>query len=297
MTASSPDSISPWHGRFLVLSAAFLWSLSGLFIPLLRYDTRLGLNDPKVLTWHIAFFRIFFAGLILTPTLRRRDITWRPAMIPMTLAFAAMNGLLMTAMSQGKTSDAILLQYTAPMWLFLISTFWLGEPGDGRSLACVLIGVMGVAVVVWGGWSNDQILVVIMALVSGFFYSLVLVGLRLMRKESPRWLTVLNHLVAALVLTPILAFVPLPSWPQLLCLAIFGAVQMALPYMLVARGLRGISAQEAGTLTLLEPILNTLWAYLISPDQQRPTVYTLVGGALILGALLFRYLPIRRWTK
>jgi len=61
--------------------------------------------------------------------------------------------------------------------------------------------------------------------------------------------------------------------------------------------LRGISAQEAGTLTLLEPILNTLWAYLISPDQQRPTVYTLVGGALILGALLFRYLPIRRWTK
>src|SRR5260221_7532116 len=194
MTAQSQVSTSPWRGRLLVLAAAVLWSLSGLFIPLLRYDTRFGLNDPKVLTWHIAFFRIFFAGLILTPTLRRREITWRPAMLLMVLAFAAMNGLLMTAMAQGKTSDAILLQYTAPMWLFVISIFWLGAPGDGRSLASVMIGVLGVVAVVWGGWSNDQAGVVLMALASGFFYSLVLVGLRLLRDESPRWLTVLNHL-------------------------------------------------------------------------------------------------------
>jgi len=38
---------------------------------------------------------------------------------------------------------------------------------------------------------------------------------------------------------------------------------MGLPYWLMARGLRTVSAQEAGTITLLEPLLNPLWAYLV----------------------------------
>src|SRR5439155_15098444 len=147
MTAPPPTG-SLLRGRLLILSAAVLWSLSGVFIPLLRHPTRLGLHQPEVLTWHIAFYRIFFAGVVLVPTLRRPDITWRPAMFLMTLAFAAMNLLLMTAMAQGKTSDAILLQYTAPMWLYLFSVSWLGEPADRRGFASVLIGLLGIVAIV-----------------------------------------------------------------------------------------------------------------------------------------------------
>src|SRR5436309_12415356 len=104
MTAPSPAG--SLRGRLLILSAAVLWSLSGFFIPLLRNPTRLGLHVPEVLTWHIAFYRIFFAGMLLVPTLRRRDVTWRPAMVWTAGAFALMNGLLMTAMARGRTSDA-----------------------------------------------------------------------------------------------------------------------------------------------------------------------------------------------
>ena len=64
---------------------------------------------------------------------------------------------------------------------------------------------------------------------------------------------------------------------------------MGLPYWLVARGLRSVSPQEAGTITLLEPLLNPLWAYLAASEL--PSRFTLIGGAFILGALLWRYWP------
>jgi drug/metabolite transporter (DMT)-like permease len=66
---------------------------------------------------------------------------------------------------------------------------------------------------------------------------------------------------------------------------------MALPYWLMARSLKVVSPQEAGTISLLEPLLNPLWAYLVSGEQ--PSLYTLAGGAFILGALAWRYWPRR----
>jgi drug/metabolite transporter (DMT)-like permease len=62
----------------------------------------------------------------------------------------------------------------------------------------------------------------------------------------------------------------------------------------MARGLRSGSPQEAGTLTLLEPLLNPLWAYLVSPATETPTPFTFAGGACILGALAWRYWPVGR---
>ena len=53
-------------------------------------------------------------------------------------------------------------------------------------------------------------------------------------------------------------------------LVLFGAIQMGLPYFLVARGMRSVSPQEAGTITLIEPLLNPLWAYLISDEVPSP---------------------------
>jgi drug/metabolite transporter (DMT)-like permease len=69
---------------------------------------------------------------------------------------------------------------------------------------------------------------------------------------------------------------------------------MALPYVLVSRALRSISPQEAGTLTLIEPFLNPVWAYLLAPETETPSAKTVVGAAVIGAALLVRYWPSGR---
>jgi drug/metabolite transporter (DMT)-like permease len=140
-----------------------------------------------------------------------------------------------------------------------------------------------------------------MGLASGFLYGGVILCLRSLRDHSSMWLTTQNHLGSALGLGAAVCllngpaywwgWVTTPTGRQLALLAVFGVVQMGLPYLLFARGLRSVSPQEAGTITLLEPILNPLWAYLISPETETPPPATWVGGALILGALAWRYMP------
>ena len=291
----SQDAPSPARGRLFIVLAAVLWSLSGVFTRVLKHDTSLRLGPEPVDGLTIAFYRVLFAGLVLVPTLRRRDLTFRPGLLAMVACFAAMNLTFVLALAGGKASNAILLQYSAPLWMYLASVRWLGEPASARGWTSLLLGTAGVGVIVWGGWEGGDLPVIGLGLASGFFYAGVVIFLRVLRGAAPAWLTVLNHLGAAVVVAPLLGSRGWPSLTaaQLGMLALFGTVQMGVPYVLMARGLRSVSPQEAGVITLLEPLLNPLWAYLVAPEMESPTGYTLVGGAFILGALAWRYWPAR----
>jgi drug/metabolite transporter (DMT)-like permease len=291
VSESSDRPLSHSAGLACVVVASVLWSLSGAFKSVLLEPTALHLNVPKVDPLHIAFWRAFAAGIVLVPLLRLKDLSFRPAMIGMVVCFATMNFMFVQALARGTAANAIFLQYTAPLWLYVAGIWWFGEQPNWRSTAAVALGLAGVAVMVLDGWQGENVDVVLLALGSGVTYAGVLIFLRVLRDESPVWLTVQNHLGAALVLLPLIVNLPAPSGAQLAWLALFGAVQMGLPYVLMARGLSSVSAQEAGTLTLLEPLLNPLWAFLVLPDKERPTPATWIGGAFILAGLICRYWP------
>jgi drug/metabolite transporter (DMT)-like permease len=287
------NSPSATRGRLLLLSAAVLWSTSGAFTNFLREPTALGLHEPRLSTLQIALGRAFFAGIALVPLLRPGDLSFRPITLWTALIFTAMNATFISALGLGKSANAILLQYTAPLWLFLAGIFGLGERADRRGVVALIAGLAGIAVIVAGGWVGEQTPAILLALGAGVTFAGVILGLRAQRDASPVWLTVFNHLFCALVLLPFVLTSPLPSWRQVGFLAIFGAFQMGLPYLLMTRGLRDVSSQEAGTLTLLEPLLNPMWAYLVAPDKEKPNVYIFLGGALILFGLAYRYWPGR----
>jgi drug/metabolite transporter, DME family len=291
-------SLSLRQGRLYVVAAALLWSLSGAFKCLLInkhvFDFQLGPNDVNGES--IAFYRALFAGVFLTLLLRRKDVSFRPLMLLGAAFFALMNITFVLALAWGKASNAILLQYTAPMWMYIASIWLLGEKADRRSTFALALGLAGIAAIIIDGWTEAHLNVILIALVSGFAFAGVMICLRVLRNTSPRWLTVFNHLVAALVMVPALCWLGWQelTWPQLGVLVLFGIVQMGLPYLLVSRGLKVVSPQEAATITLLEPLLNPLWAFLVSPSTETPSVFTFVGGAFIVGALAYRYWPWRR---
>lgn len=285
---------SALQGRLLILTAALLWSTSGMFTRFLREPTFLGLNEPALSPLQIAAGRVLFAGLAMIPLLRLRDISFHPLMVGTAISFACMNAMFVSAMALGTAANAILLQYTAPLWLYLAGVWFLRERAERRGLISLAVGMLGIGLIVWGGWQGEQGMILLLGLGSGLTYALVLLGLRLMREVSPVWLTAVNHLTGAVVLLPFVWHLGLPTIPQLGWLMLFGTVQMGLPYLLMARGLRTVGPSEAGTLTLLEPILNPLWAYLVAPEKEQPTVWVLAGGVCILGGLAYRYWPRRK---
>ncbi len=295
--------------RLGLIVAAVLWSTGSLFMRLLQQPTALGLDEPHLSPIQIAFYRSLFAGLCLVPLIRRRDCRVRPAMGLLVVTFAVMSALYLTALGSGSAANAILLQNTSSVWVYFLGIWLLGERADRRSLAAVLIGLLGAAAIVGGNWprSDDtgeaagQIVLLLMGLGSGITYAGVVLILRALRNESPAWLTLLNFLGTAtmialfftyqLGLAGFLAWVTVPSGKQLAFLAFFGCVQLAVPYVLFARSLKTVDPNEASIITLLEPVLNPVWAYLIAPDRETPTGWTLFGGGFLLAALAWRYVP------
>src|SRR6185437_13668385 len=202
-------------------------------------------------------------------------------------------------------------QNTAPIWVYLFAVFVLRERADRRGWQAVLLGGLGAVVIVAGNWPRNlpadeeqtQVAILFMGLGSGLTYAVVMVFLRVLRTESAAWLTALNLFGSAfaIALYVLLRFGPeefaiwatAPAMPQFAVMAVYGVVQMAIPYWLFARGLRVLSPQEAGIITLIEPLLNPVWAYLMTPEKDAPTVPMIAGGALILAALAWRYLPHR----
>lgn len=267
--------------------------MSGLFTRILTHDTPLRLGPQPVDGASIALFRAAFAGLILTIFLRPRDISINRLMIPMVVAFATMNALFILALSWGKTSNVILLQYTAPLWMYLGSIWFLGESPSPRGAATLVVGLLGIGVITWGEWNATENRVILAALGSGVAYAAVILFLRALNQHSSSWLTSLNLLGSALLLSP---FFIITGWPELTfsqyaTIALLGTVQMAIPYWLASYAARTISPQEIGLIALLEPVLSPIWAYLVAPEKESPSVYTILGGILILAAVAWRYRP------
>jgi DME family drug/metabolite transporter len=276
--------------RLLIVFAAVLWSLSGFFTRL--FDSPwLGLNDPPLSPLQRAAGRALFAGLVLLPWLRLSAIRFTARLGGTALAFTLMNASYITAMTWGTSGSVVLLQYTAPVWIFLVSVYLWQEPAQPRDLLTLILGMVGVGFLLVGGWQGSQLLPVGLAIVSGLFFGLVLMGLRVQRDQSPVWITVVNHLCAGIALLPFVWFEARPSGTQLGVLALFGVVQLGLPYILATYASRFVKPGEAATLMLIEPILVPLWACLVDPARERPDVWMLLGGLFILGSLAYRYWP------
>jgi len=71
-------------------------------------------------------------------------------------------------------------------------------------------------------------------------------------------------------------------------LAMLGVFQLAIPCLLIVRLTRQLPAPEIALLGLLEVLFGVLWAWLGADEQ--PSSAALLGGSLVLGALVFNEL-------
>ncbi len=284
-----------------------------MFMRLLQHDLKIGLHEPQLSSLQIAFYRGLFGGLFMLALVRRSQITFRPIMIPMILTFTVMSGLYLSALGLGAAANAIFLQNTAPVWVSLFAVFILREHIDRRAWQAVALAVSGAFVIVVGGWPSNlspegqrnESIVLLMGVASGMVYAGVVLFLRLLREESPVWLVAMNLLGTAITLAlfvivtsgfaEFVEWVRTPSIQQLAVMAVGGVLQMSVPYLLFTYSLRAVSPQEAAIITLIEPLLNPIWAFLLTPEKDTPTLPMFLGGGLILLALMWKYIP--RWKR
>jgi len=265
------------RARLSLLLAAVLWSLAGIFIKFLSLPP---------LT--IVFYRSLFASLFFAFFIRKSIAVPKVALLVSILAYTAAISAFVSANKMTTAANAIALQYTAPMFVFVIVHFLFDDKITGTSWISLGLGMLGIAVIGAGSAGQPDAAGVMIALLSGLLFSIYMVSLRFLKEFNPGTLTFLNNLACCLLLLPWVGSELSLSLKEGGIVALMGVVQLGIPYWLFSKGLEQISVQEASLIVLIEPVLNPLWVALIVGEL--PSGATLIGGLCIVGSLAFRYL-------
>lgn len=269
------ENTPQFQGRLMLVVAALGWSISGVLIK------SVALSAPS-----IAFGRSLVAALCLAPLAwkRRQPLDW--ASLWMGLAYAGSVVLLVAATKATTAANAILLQYTAPVFVFVLGVPLLGERPRWPDWAGLAITMAGVGSIFAGAGSADT-LGVVLGLGSGLSFGMLILLQRLYREKDPFWVLGTNNAAVALLLLPFLGPEPAATTLDVGLMVLMGVVQLGIPYLLFFMALQRVTAREGALITLLEPLLNPVWVALVVGEIPGPA--TQVGGAVVLAGVVLRY--------
>ena len=260
---------------FLLLSA-ILWSSGGLFI--------------KLVSWNpiaISGLRSFISALILLAYVRQPRFTWTFPQIGGAIAYAITVTFFVIATKLTTAANAILLQYTAPVYVAFLGTWFLKEGVLWFDWLIVLMVIGGMTLFFLDHLTPGNLLGNILAILSGISFASFVLFMRKQKNESPVETVLLGNLLAGLFGLPFM-FGSMPSALSWLGLIFLGVVQLGLSYVLYSEAIKHVTALEAILIPGIEPILNPIWVFLMLGE--RPGRWALLGGVVVLVSVTVRSL-------
>ncbi len=261
-------------GIVYVIAAAVLWSFGGLLIKLIDLH-------PMA----TAGGRSLIAAVTIWALTRPRTGRYTRGQFMGALSYAGTVTFFVLATKMTTAANAILLQYTAPVYAALMSYRMLGERITGIDWASIVVVLIGMALFLLNLLGSGGALGDGFAVISGIFFALCVVLLRRERDGSPLSIVLLGNLITAAIGLPFL-FERLPGGNDLLLLLPLGVLQLGLGYILFVRGVRSISAVEGTLIPVIEPLLNPLWVALFYDEYPAPLA--VIGGAIVVAAVTMR---------
>lgn len=277
------------RARWALLAAAALFSTGGAAIKGTSFHgfELAGLRSAVAVLAFLSFL----------PATRARP---HPRELLVALAYAATLTAFVVANKLTTSANTIFLQSTAPLYVLLLAPLLLRERVRARDLFLLLAIAGGIALLLQEEQpplqsASDPALGNKLALFSGFTWALTMIGLRWLARGSEGSSALGAALwgnafaaVACLAAAGLRGELTLgeagtQSW---LLVGFLGVFQIGLAYALVSAAVKHLEAFEVSLLLLLEPVLNPLWTFLF--QGERPGQWTILGGALILGAALAR---------
>ncbi len=269
--------MSATHTRAVCLLAvaALFWSSGGLLIKLVPW--------PPLA---VAGGRGAVAGIFLLLTIRGLRFSFSRAQVVGAIAYAGCTVAFCTATKLTTAANAILLQYTAPVWVALLSAWLLNERASRADWLTIAAVLGGMTLFFADSLDWSAVLGNSVAVLAGVFFAAMTIALRKQKDTSAAESIILGNALACLIGLPWMVRAPAldaAGWGALIAL---GVVQLGVSYWLYVRAIKHVTALEAVLIPVIEPILNPVWVLLTLGEK--PTALALVGGAIVLGAVTWR---------
>lgn len=256
----------------LVLFAALLWSTGGLFI--------------KYITWTaipIAGARSLLAAIVIGfffPKSYCLKFT-KPKVIG-AFAYAGMVIFFVSSAKLTTIANTIFLQYTAPLYVALLSFWLLKEPVYKRDWFMIVGVLAGMGLFFIDDLSYGDFWGNIYAIFSGISFAILIISLRKQKDVSPAssvfWGNILTVLIGAFFVT-----YPLPNWQGFLAILYLGVLQIGFSYVIYINAIKHVTALEGIILPMLEPLFSPIWVLIFMNEV--PGFWSIIGAAIVFGVI------------
>lgn len=299
---SQGDTRDSLRGFFYIGAATFFWGFSATLgraaftgrllpslgirdiNPIILSQCRTGFSFLAIALWLIA--RRGLSALRVP----RRDLA-KLALLGLA-GLAVSNYFYYLAIQRTNVATAIIVQYTAPVWVLLYMVVRGAERLTASKMGTVLLAITGIALVIGifrrGGIQLD-VIGVGAALVASFSFAYYNVAGHYLLERYDRWMVILYATLAAslfwIIINPpnkiIAAHYSGGAW---VFLAVFSFLSMLLPFTLYFAGLELLVPTKAIIASCLEPVFAILIAAIAL--KEAVGLVQAIGIAMVLGAIV-----------
>lgn len=274
----------------LMVLTACMWSIGGIFIKLISWSPFL-----------ISGIRSIISGSIMAGYMRASHVGYKLNRYSLFAGVGlGLSATLFTIANKLTTAaNAIVLQYTAPVFILILSAVLFHQKMKRMEVGVVLVTLMGTVLFFFDQLSPGNVLGNFFGILAGIFLALmfVMVG-RGGDDDSTRMSGILNaHIIAALIGVPVGAVLTFhakagaiaadtvsaagsPLGMEILFVLILGVFQLGIPYVLYGIASKDCSPLACSLIGMLEPLLNPVWVAIFVGEV--PGRFALIGAVIII---------------
>jgi len=257
---------------FQILLCSALWSIAGIFM--------------KGIPWSgfvIASLRSLLAGGVMAIYMRSHHLKFVVTGRSLFggVALCATMTLFSIANKTTTAANAIVLQFTNPIWIMIFSAAFLHKRFSRGDVIAVGVTFLGIALFFADGLSMGNTPGNFVALASGLTFACYYISLGDCGEEVRMSAVEIGHILTFLIGLPFV-FTTNPEFTlqPVLFVIILGIAQLGIPYVLLAHASGWCPPLVCALLGALEPLLNPVWVAIF--DGEMPGVLAMVGGAIVI---------------
>ena len=257
---------------FMVI-CSFFWSIGGLFIKMVPWNSFVISSVRSLITCFVflGYMKAMHYKLIVS----KRTILAGATLCASFLCFVTANKMTTAA-------NAIMLQYTSPIFILLISCIIFRQRPLKKDIFVVCAAVVGIVLFFLDDLNPGDMLGNIIALGAGLTLGIFFVfGSKSTSIDENMSAIFMGNFITFLVGIPFYFLYP-PTFTvqSVLSILVLGIFQLGVPYILYGIAIRDCPPLTASLISMFEPLLNPLWVFLVMGET--PGIMALIGGLIVV---------------
>lgn len=261
----------------LMVICAIMWSMGGIFIKLISWSPLL-----------IAGSRSLISAMVLGIYMLYKKVPIKICgySIGAAIGLAGCCTFFVIANKLTTAANAIVLQYTSPVFILILSAVFLKQKMHKKEIITVAATMAGIVLFFMDQLSPGNILGNFFGILAGVFMALMFVMTGQGGDDDSIRMSgiLMAHLLSALIGMPIgFAQTAAISGMEILFVVILGIFQLGIPYVLYAIASKDCPPLACSLIGMLEPLFNPVWVALFVGEI--PGFFALMGAVIIISVV------------